>query len=311
MRKKIPFLQLLTALLLISAKICVKSSWITASTTLLTVIISFSFILIISFSSSPKPPLYQISHNSLASELGFFDFKQPFNKFQSTPKGEKDICFEPKQDVSKSHPKEQTPQSHKVSEALSPALFFQTGVDFTTSGDFNGGSKDNGSHKGQDDPFGFATLKNMIQKQEYIEPYNEEPLNLIWSNEPLTKTPKTNPASSPTNRNKVKKEEFEGTSSKHFEGFDKFMGEHDEYFNFESMDQSRSEKDASRYFGNRRDDSEMFLTETIGFDRASNAKPGSEKLPPLMKKNTWEAPSRSNCFLFLFFWEFFLAEQMQ
>jgi len=226
-----------------------------------------------------------------ASELGFFDFKQPFNKL-STPKGEKDICFEPKQELSKSHPKEQTPQAHKVSEALSPALFFQTGVDFTTSGDFNGGSKDNG-HKGQDDPFGFSSLKNIIQKQEYIEPYNEEPLNLIWSNEPLLKTPKANPTSSPTNRSKVKKEDFEGASSKNFEHFDRFMGDNEEYFNFESMDQSRTEKDASRYFGNRRDDSEMFLAETIGFDKASSSKlPGTDKFPPLVKKNTWEGPSR-------------------
>lgn len=85
------------------------------------------------------------------------------------------------------------------------------------------------------------------------------------------------------------------TSAKHFEHLDKFMSEHDAYFDFDNLDQSKSEKDASRYFGNKRDDQELFLAESIGLDRNSSTKTfGTEKLPPLVKKNTWEVPSRSN-----------------
>jgi len=93
----------------------------------------------------------------------------------------------------------------------------------------------------------------------------------------------------------VKKEEFDAASAKQFEHLDKFMSEHEQYFDFDNMDHSKSERDASRYFGNKRDDSEMFLAESIGLDRNNSSKTfGTEKLPPLVKKNTWEAPSRSN-----------------
>jgi len=146
-------------------------------------------------------------------------------------------------------------------------------------------------------------MKDLFQSQEYIDAYDDEPLGLVWSNEPL-KTAKQKLNISPDNHPpKVKKEEYGSEYfPKPFVDEDTYGYDYLAYDN--SQENSKSEKDLSKFFSTKREESEGGLPMIDPFSQANKSSSmrslGSEKM--LVKKNTWEAPGRSNnLFIFLNF----------
>ena len=241
-----------------------------------------------------------------ASDLGFFEFTKPTEKFEATPKGEKDIVFEYGSLGSKDDQKENTPLRQKSHNVFSPASFLASNVNFTTNGTPYSNLKPNTSQspmadqtktsEHKIDSSGFASMKDLFQTQEYIDNYDDEPLSLVWSNEPL-KTVKQKLNISPDNfpPNNKKAEYGVEYFPKPFDAEDSYNYEFLGYEN--SQDNSKSENDFSKFFIKREEGVGGLpsLNPLSHANRTSSARtPVSEKT--YSKKNTWEAPSRSNIF---------------
>lgn len=183
-------------------------------------------------------------------------------------------------------------------------MFFQSDVNFTTN--YGNGTNTNLKQSSfqtplglskiseQNTPIGFANLKDIFQSQEYIDAYADDPLSLIWNNEP-PKTYKHKKSMSPDDISiKVKKEEQnEDFLPKSFEYEEMYPFD---YSNFEnSNDYSKSERDMAKMFRIKKEDQEGVYGSDFSsqIEKTVDMRTSMSEKPLLTKKDSW-ALSRSN-----------------
>ena len=208
--------------------------------------------------------------------------------------------------VAKPGQKTSTPQNSSIKRLdLSPAVFFNSDVSFTTSHDNNAGSKQNFVPIGleviktpeQGGGFGLAHLKEYFQSQEYMNSYTDDPLSLIWSNEPpkLGNSHK-NEAPQSSQAKKIKQEESSLDYLQMPKSFDYDENYGYDYSSLENSNDyySKSDKDFSKSLLMRKESHpSIFDHDLISHFERNDVKTSASEKASLVKRNSWAPSSRS------------------